>query len=378
MIEIARDLEPIIESWLFKGKILTIYGPRQVGKTTLAKKILNKHGSEKGYFNCDIPSVARNFEDPEPLLLERIIDNAKLIVIDEAQRIANIGLALKIIHDTIPDVQVIATGSSSFQLRNVVNEPLTGRSLEFLLLPFSLQELRHLYTPHEIDTLLPFYMRYGLYPEIVTKGESDAETLVADLASKYLYKDILEFETLKKPELLTNLLQLIAFQLGAEVSRNELASKLNTSRETIERYLDLLEKAFVIYRLKPLSRNRRNEIARKEKIYFYDTGIRNSIISAFQSLDFRTDLGPLFENFMIAERLKFLQIQKQRRNIWFWRTHDGKEIDYIEEYSGQFRAYEFKWGKGKTRKSTFETFKNYYKNADITTITRDNYFEFLK
>ena len=378
MFEITRDLEPMIESWLFKGKIVTIYGPRQVGKTTLAKKILRKHGSEKGYFNCDIPSVAHSFQTPEPLLLNRIFDKAKIIVIDEAQRINNIGITLKIIHDTIPDVQVIATGSSSFQLRNNVNEPLTGRSIEFLLLPFSLNELRHLYSPHEIDTLLPFYMRYGLYPEIVTKGESDAEMLISDLASKYLYKDILEFESLRKPELLTNLLQLIAFQLGAEVSRNELASKLNTSRETIERYLDLLEKAFVIYRLKPLSRNQRKEIARKEKIYFYDTGIRNSIISAFQALDFRNDVGSLFENFMIAERLKYLQLQKERRNLWFWRTHDGKEIDYIEEYGGMLHGYEFKWGKGKAKKSTIERFKSYYENADIQTISRDNYFEFLK
>jgi uncharacterized protein len=378
VIEIARDLEPVIESWLFKGKILTIYGPRQAGKTTMAKRILKKHGSEKGYFNCDIPSVASSFENPEPVLLERIIDQAKLVVIDEAQRIANIGLTLKIIHDHIPQVQVIATGSSSFQLRNIVNEPLTGRSIEFLLLPFSLNELKQLYTPNEIDALLPFYIRYGLYPEIVTRSESDAEILISDLSSKYLYKDIMEFETLKKPELLTNLLQLISFQLGSEVSRNELASKLNTSRETIERYLDLLEKAFVIYRLKPLARNQRNEIARKEKIYFYDTGIRNSIISAFQAIDFRSDLGPLFENFMIAERLKYLQLKSQRRKSWFWRTHDGKEIDYIEEYGGQFKAYEFKWGKGKTKKSTIETFKSYYKNTDFQTISRSNYFEFIK
>ena len=378
MIEIKRDLEPTIESWLFKGKIITIFGPRQVGKTTLAKRILKNHGSVEYYFNCDIPSIAQRFENPEPLLLDRIIDKAKLIVIDEAQRIRNIGLTLKIIHDTMPDTQVIATGSSSFKLRSDINEPLTGRGIDFLLLPFSLTELGQLYKPHDIDTLLPFFMRYGLYPEIVDKSENDAETLITNLASKYLYKDIMEFENLKKPELLTNILQLIALQLGSEVSRNEIASKLNTSRETIERYIDLLEKAFVIFRLKPLSRNRRNEIARKEKLFFYDTGIRNSIISAFQPIDLREDRGALFENFMIAERLKCLQLQSKKRNLWFWRTHDGKEIDYIEEYDGRFNAYELKWSRPKIKKATAGSFRSTYKTADISVITRDNYYEFLQ
>lgn len=377
MLEIKRDLEPLIENWLFKGKIITIYGPRQVGKTTLAKKILRTHNAENDYFNCDIPSVALNFENPEPVLLKRLIGKARIIVIDEAQRISNIGLTLKIIHDTIPQVQVIATGSSSFQLRNSINEPLTGRGLEFLLLPFSLNELTQLYRPHEIDALLPFFMRYGLYPEIIEKSDTEAETLITNLAAKYLYKDILEFENLKKPELLTNILQLIAFQLGAEVSRNEIASKLYTSRETVERYIDLLEKAFVVFRLKPLARNQRNEVARKEKLYFYDTGIRNSIISAFQPLDLRKDTGALFENFMIVERLKYIQLQEQQRNLWFWRTHDGKEIDYIEEFNGNFHAYELKWGRNKMKKATTERFRNSYQQAEFKTISRENYFEFF-
>ncbi|MDW7730775.1 MAG: ATP-binding protein [Bacillota bacterium] len=377
MEELKRDLEPMIESWLFKGKIITIFGPRQVGKTTLAKRLLTKHGSEKNYFNCDIPSIAQSFENPEPLMLKRIIDDARFIVIDEAQRISNMGLTLKIIHDTMPGVQVIATGSSSFKLGANINEPLTGRGIEFLLLPFSLNELKQIYRPHEIDSLLPFFMRYGLYPEIVDKSEAAAETLIVNLASKYLFKDILEFESLKKPEMLTNILQLIALQLGNEVSRNEIASRLNTSRQTIERYLDLLEKSFVIFRLKPLSRNKRNEIARKEKIYFYDTGIRNSIISAFQSLDLRQDTGALFENFMITERLKYLQFQEKKRNLWFWRTHDGKEIDYIEEYDGRFYGFELKWNKGKTKKSTIDSFRSSYGETPITTISRANYFEFF-
>ncbi len=226
MKEIKRDLQPVIESWLFKRKILTVFGPRQVGKTTMTKQILKKYGSENDYYNCDIPSVARSLAQPEPLLLKRLFGNAGLIVIDEAQRIKNIGLTLKIIHDMMPEIQVIATGSSSFQLGSEVNEPLTGRGLEFLLLPFSLNELKQLYRPHEIDVLMPFFMRFGLYPEIVQKSEAEAEILVANLASKYLYKDILEYENLKKPELLLNILQLLAFQVGSEVSRNEIAVKL--------------------------------------------------------------------------------------------------------------------------------------------------------
>jgi predicted AAA+ superfamily ATPase len=378
MNELKRASQALIESWLFKEKVLTIFGARQVGKTTLVKSILKKYGNEKDYFNCDIPSIAARFEQPEPLLLKRLLGGAKIVVIDEAQKIKNIGLTLKIMHDTMPEIQIIATGSSSFSLRNALSEPLTGRGLEFLLLPFSLTELAPLYRPHEIDALLSFFMRYGLYPEIVDKSETAAEKLLTNLATKYLYTDILEFERLKKSELLLQLLQLLAFQIGAEVSRNELAVKLGTSRETVTRYLDLLEKAFVIFRLKPLARNQRNEIARKEKIYFYDIGIRNSIISAFQPLELRHDIGAIFENFMIAERLKYLESNGLNRNLWFWRTHDQKEIDYIEEHNGKFRAFEFKWSKGKIKHSTEETFRSVYNESQFFLITKENYFEFLQ
>ncbi len=377
MFKIQRELMPQIEKWLFKGKILTIYGPRQVGKTTLAIDILKKYGSTDDYFDCDIPSVASRFQNPEPVLLKRLIGNAKLVVIDEAQRIENIGLTLKIIHDHMPDIQIIATGSSSFALKNSTNEPLTGRGIEFLLLPFSINEISQLYKNREIDSLIQFFMIYGLYPEVIKKNENDAIKLIENLAAKYLYKDILEFENLKKPDLLMNILQLLAFQIGAEVSKNEIAVKLGTSRETVERYIDLLEKAFVIFRLKPLARNQRNEVARKEKIYFYDNGIRNSIISAFQPIEIRNDAGALFENFMIAERLKFLEFSGIKRNLWFWRTHDQKEIDYIEEYNGKFDAFEFKWTKGKIKKSTSERFEQLYGNSTFKLITKDNYFEFL-
>lgn len=372
---INRLLEIQIQEWLFKGKIITVFGPRQVGKTTLVKKLLEKHGGQEHYYNCDIPSVARYFEEPEPVLLRRLIGRADLVVIDEAQNIRNIGKTLKVMHDTMPEIQVIATGSSSFSLGNTINEPLTGRGMEFILYPFSLQELERVYKPHEIDTQIPFFLRFGLYPEMLRETEERAGMLIENLAAKYLYKDILALENLRKPELLTNLLQLLAFQVGSEVSRNELANRLHTSRETVERYLDLLEKTFVIFRLKPLSRNQRNEIARKEKIYFYDLGIRNSIISSFQPLEKRNDLGPLFENLMILERLKHQEYTGGNPNRWFWRTHDQKEIDYLEESGGRFRAFEFKWGKGGIRTSVRDRFLKDYPDTEFSIINRENYFE---
>jgi len=375
---IDRILEKQIEEWLFKGKVITVFGARQVGKTTIVQKLLAKYGEEQNYFNCDIPSIAVNFAQPEPVLLKRFFGDARLVVIDEAQRVKNIGMTLKIIHDTMPEVQVIATGSSSFSLGNTINEHLTGRGIEFLLYPFSLEELESVYRPNEIDAQLTYFMRYGLYPEIVRQGERHAEILIENLASKYLYKDILELENLKKPELLTNLLQLLAFQIGSEVSRNELASKLHTSRETIERYLDLLAKTFVIYRLKPLARNQRNEIARKEKIYFYDLGVRNSIISSFQTIDLRNDVGAMFENFMILERLKHLEYNGIKPNRWFWRTHDRKEIDYLEEHRGRFNAFEFKWSKGSIKKSVKARFLQDYPNTAFNLITKKDYFHIYR
>ena len=335
---------------------------------------MEKHGDRRNYYNCDIPSISGYFETPEPMLLGRLIGDARLIVIDEAQRVKNIGLTLKVLHDTMPEVQVITTGSSSFNLGNALNEALTGRGMEFLLYPFSLKELEQIYSPHEIDAQLPFFMRFGLYPEIADKPEKEAAVLIENLSSKYLYKDILELENLKKPELLTNLLQLLALQLGSKVSRNEIANKLHTSRETVERYLDLLEKSFVIYRLKPLSRNRRKEIARKEKIYFYDLGIRNAVLNSFQDLSLRNDTGALFENLMLIERLKHLEARGKTPNKWFWRTHDQKEIDYVEEANGTFQAFEFKWNRGTISNALRKNFREYYPNSAFHLVTPRDHF----
>lgn len=370
---IRRSIQDTLENWLFKGKILTIYGARQVGKTTLVKKILQQYGDEKDYYNCDLLNIRQSLQKEDASALKRIFGKSRLVVIDEAQRIENIGLTLKILHDTCPDLQIIATGSSSFDLSNKISEALTGRSILFTLFPLSLSELSSYHRPVDIDSLLEFLLRFGSYPDIIDRSENDAIVLLDNLAGNYLYKDILEFEQIKKPDMLLKLLQLLSFQLGNEVSRHELATKLSINRDTVERYLDLLEKTFVIFRLKSFSRNLRNELTKKEKIYFYDLGIRNSLIARYNPLAFREDMGALWENFCIMERSKFIQTRQGKRNQYFWRTHDKKEIDYIEEYEGRIQGYEFKWTRNKAKKP--DIFLAAYPNSSIRLINKHNYWK---
>ncbi len=377
MSDIPRSVEANIEKWLFKRKVITIFGARQVGKTTLAKHLLAKHGDPKHYYDGDIISVQEVFRSQDPEMYRRMFGAARMIVLDEAQQVPDIGMVLKIIHDAISEVQVIATGSSSFELGNHTGEPLTGRGLSFTLYPFSLRELEHRHTPIGIHAALPFYLRFGLYPEIVDKSEDDAHVLLDDLVSKYLYKDVLAFEQLKKPDLLLRLLKLVALQLGSEVSLNELATTLGVGRATVERYLDLLEKCFVIFRLKAFSRNLRTELTRKEKIYFYDVGVRNCLISRFQPLDVRDDVGALWENFCIVERMKTLAARGVRRNHYFWRTHGQKELDLVEEYDGRIDAYEFKWKEGKVRPAVMREFTEAYPGSTITLVSSDSYHTFF-
>jgi hypothetical protein len=376
MKTLDRDLQKIIEKWLFKNKVITIYGPRQVGKTTLAKKLLNKYGNEQNYFNCDHINVRDSLQHLEPLSLKKIIGNAKIVVFDEAQKIENIGLILKILHDTYPELQIIATGSSSFDLANRIQEPLTGRGLEYILYPFSLHELTQIYRRIDLNNQLEQLLLFGSYPEIVqASSQTDARNLLDNLTNKYLYKDVLEFETIKHPNFIVKLLQLLAFQVGNEVSIHELANNLNISRKTVERYLDILEKAFVIFRLKAFSRNLRKEITKKEKIYFYDLGIRNSLIAQYNPLNLRQDKGALWENFCIVERLKYLEYTEHHGNKYFWRTHDQKEIDYVEDYDGILHGYEFKWD-GKSYKIP-KDFLTGYPGSSVTIIDRNNYLDFL-
>ena len=373
--KIQRHLKSRIEGWLFKGKIIVLYGARQVGKTTLSKEILAPHGADGAYFNCDVPSVQMALAQREPLALQSFLGNKKIVVLDEAQQVAGIGEVLKLLADTFPDLQIIATGSSSFELANRSAEPLTGRALTFELFPFSYAELSQIYSPVERRAHLDFWLRYGLYPDVAFAPEEDARTLLDNLSSRYLYKDILEFENLKRSDVLVRLLQMLALQVGQMVSYHELANVLKISSSTVERYIDLLEKAFVVFRLSPFSRNLRNEIGKKNKIFFFDVGIRNSIIQQYQPVDLRADKGALWENFLVAERLKYLQSKGLRPNRYFWRTLQQVEIDYLEEHDGQLSTYEFKW-QGKAKKMPI-AFANAYPESTFEVIDRDNFEPFV-
>ncbi|MFZ2970151.1 MAG: ATP-binding protein [Minisyncoccia bacterium] len=371
---IKRDIEQNIKDWLFKGKIIILYGARQVGKTTLAKKLLKEYGGPDDYFNCEVASIRQALEKEDPAALKKFLGNGRLIVLDEAQKVANIGLILKLLSDTYPETQIIATGSSSFDLANRVNEPLTGRALEFTLYPFSLRELKNFYKNYELDGQLENLLVYGLYPEIIKSNLPDSRQLLDNLTNKYLYQDILIFDRIKKSDLVVKLLQLLALQIGSEVSINELAVNLQCSRDTISNYLEILEKAFIIFRLRAYNRNQRKEITKKQKIYFVDLGIRNSLISRYNELAVRDDVGALWENFCVSERMKKIQTDNLSCQKYFWRTLDQKEVDYVEEYNDRLDGYEFKWGKGKA--SSPKEFLA-YKNSRISLINRDNYHDFL-
>lgn len=369
--KIERNLKKDINKWLFKGKVIIIYGPRRVGKTTLAKEVLSHFGEEGRFINCDILENRSALELQDDKKLRDFLGKGKIFVLDEAQRVQNIGIILKILVDSYPDIQIIATGSSSFDLSNKIHEPLTGRNVSFVLYPVSVSELKN--SDQEIN--IPDLLRFGNYPEVVSGKAEDKIHYLKEVASDYLYKDALEFERLRRPEILVKLVQLLAFQIGNEVSYNELAIKLEINRDTVIRYIELLEKAFVIFRLSPFSRNLRNEIGKKNKIFFYDLGIRNALISSFGPLDQRDDAGALWENFCVLERQKMIQDKGWYRNTFFWRTNRGKEIDYIEEYDGTLYGYEFKWGNAKY--NIPKEFIEEYKNSSVVIVNRSNFKEFL-
>jgi len=373
---IKRLLHNKIQNWLFKGKIIILYGARQVGKTTLVKEILKLNHAESNYYNCEIINISEQLSSLDPNKLKSFFGDKNIIVLDEAHRVKNIGLVLKVLHDTYPDIQIIATGSSSFDIANRLNEPLTGRAIDFTLYPFSVTELLQVYREVDILSHLERFLRFGMYPEFIDKGEADSKLLIDNLTSKYLFKDIYDFENLKKPQILVNLLRHLAFQIGSEVSKNELAVKLYISRNTVERYLDILEKAFVIFRLKAFSRNLRKEITKKEKIYFYDTGIRNSLIANYNPLNLRNDIGQLWENFCVIERLKYNSNRNEKKNLFFWKSHTGKEIDLVEEFGGELKVFEFKWSEKKIKIPN--DFKKKYNYKEIKQISGNNIWKLLE
>lgn len=374
-----RFIQKLIEKWILKGKVLVVYGPRQAGKTTLAKIILEEYGDKGAYFNCEVDSVRREISMVEPAKLKSFFGDKKVVVLDEAQSIENIGRILKTFVDEYPNQQIIATGSSSFDLANKINEPLTGRSIEFLLWPLSIREIIAQDGLPSFKASEEFMFRFGLYPGIYCDKDNQdkARRELENIQTNYLYKDILALEDIRKPKLLEDLLRLLAFQIGNEVSLNELATKLAVSIRTVERYLELLEKTFIIKRVYALSRNLRNEIRRGFKAYFIDIGIRNSLIQNFNPLSLRDDLGAIFENIFIIERIKKTMYEGGFKNYYFWRTYDQKEIDFIEESGGTLSAFECKYSDGRISSASKKTFLESYPGSNITIVTKDNYLDWL-
>lgn len=372
---INRKIEKNIVENLFKGKVIIIYGARQVGKTTLVKKIADDYKGQSSYFNCDLISVQDALSIPEANRIKNFLGDHNIIILDEAQRIKNIGLILKILIDTYPELQIIATGSSSFDLANEINEPLTGRKIVFNLFPLSVEEIMGDNGFLYIDSKLEKILRYGTYPDVFFSEDKEAASKLEEIASSYLFKDILSFDKIKKSSIIVKLLQLLALQVGSEVSYNELASKLGINRITVEKYIDILEQCFILFRINSFSRNLRNEISKSIKIYFYDLGVRNILIKNLNPLDIRNDAGFLWENFCILERIKRNKYNNIFANYYFWRTYDQKEIDFIEERDGKLFAYEFKLNKEHSKAPSI--FLETYKNSQYQTINRENYYKFL-
>ena len=353
---------------------MLIYGPRQAGKTTLVKNIQEESGLKVLYISAD-------FSKNENLLMQRdlkvysdLTEGYQLLIIDEAQRVPDIGLVLKIMYDEMPHLKVIATGSSSFDLANSASEPLTGRKRIFHLLPLSVEEIFGEMNRYEFDQHLEDLLIYGLYPEVYTNSQNEKKEILEDISESYLFKDVLQLTTVKYIAKIRDLLRLIAFQVGQQVSIHELTNKLGINRETVERYIDLLEKAFVIFRLPAFSRNPRNEVSKMDKIYFYDNGIRNILIDNFKPLDLRTDSGNLWENFIVSERRKQILYHRMNINAYYWRTYSGAEIDYVEETAEEISGHEIKMSKEKLRVPKAWG-KDY--SGIFNIINRKNYLDFL-
>lgn len=370
-----RQLENL-KHLLMPNKVVVVYGPRRSGKTTLLNRFLGG-ANEKSLFVSGDDITIQNYLGSQSLpKLRDFVGNNKLLIIDEAQRIAKIGLNLKIIVDHIKGIKVIATGSSSFDLAKDIGEPLTGRKNVLRLYPLAQMEISGVEERYETDANLEARLIYGSYPEIVVSNDmKQRERYLMEIVSSYLYKDILELDGVRHSNKLINLLQLLAFQIGKEVSHNELGTQLGMSKNTVQRYLDLLEKAFVIYSLSGFSRNLRKEVTKNNRYYFYDNGIRNAIIGNLNPVSIRDDVGMLWENYIFMERLKKKEYEQMLVNNYFWRTYDRKEIDLIEEREGVLYGYEIKWGKRKIKPP--KDWLAAYKNARYEVISRENYLGFI-
>jgi len=366
-----------LQKLIIPGKVMVIYGPRRVGKTTLLKKYLEKENNSVLFVNGDDIIVRQYLESQSIQTLRDFIGDHRLLVVDEAQYVDKIGLNLKLIVDHISGIKVIVTGSSSFDLARDVGEPLTGRKYVLKLFPLSQMEISKIEKRHETTASLDSRLIYGSYPEVVLMGDNRRrEDYLRELVQSYLFKDILALEGIRYANKLVRLLQLLAFQIGKQVSFTELGKQLSMSKNTVERYLDLLEKVFVIYKLSGFSRNLRKEITKNQRYFFYDNGVRNALIGNFNPLAVRNDLGELWENYIITERMKRQEYLRNVTNSYFWRTYDKKEIDLVEEREGKLFGYEVKWKKERVK--TPQDWTAGYPDAAFEVIHRENYLEFIQ
>ena len=372
---INRIIKCSILSDYKRRKVIVLLGARQVGKTTLLSELCE--GKDRVLsLNCDNVDDVLALEGKTTTELRQLLSSYELVFIDEAQRVKNVGLTLKMIGDLKLETQVVVTGSSSPDMADEINEPATGRLIEYNLFPFSLPELALYSSEREENRLLENRMIYGLYPEVVTEP-GDAKRTLMTLTNNYLYKDLFAYKGIKKPELIQKLVRALALQLGSEVSYNELSNLLGVDRGTVETYINLLEKCFVVFRLDSFSRNLRNEIKKGKKVYFYDNGVRNAVLSNFAPLELRNDVGALWENLMVSERVKRNAYSGNYAQLFFWRTHEQQEIDLIEEQDGMLHTFEFKWN-GKARSSQPKVFASSYPSSTYEVITPENYWAFLK
>ena len=365
-----------LDKYLLPNKALLIFGPRQVGKTTLMQHFFSSSNYKVKMVTGDDITIHQVIGSQSLKIIKSFCEGYDIIAIDEAQKIPNIGIGIKLMVDNIPGIKVIATGSSSFELAGQTGEPLTGRKTTLMLYPIAQMELLHQMNKYELSEKLDEFLVYGSYPAVLTANTSSQKTsILNELVGSYLFKDVLEFERVKSPQLLLDLLRLLAFQIGNEVSINELSQNLKIDNKTVKRYIELLEKAFIILKLGGYSSNLRKEISKKSKYYFYDTGIRNAVIANFNKLNIRNDKGQLWENFLVIERMKKQSYNPLYANNFFWRTWSGKEVDFVEEREGKLFGYEFKWVRKKTMapKLWIDT----YAEASWEVIDTENYMEFI-
>lgn len=374
---IRRHYERLISDQMhLDNRVIVLYGPRQVGKTTLVRLLLENYSGKVLTINADDTDYQPVLSSRSMHQLRQLVSGYDLLFLDEAQRVPDIGINLKLLYDQLPSLKIIATGSSSFELANRIQEPLTGRAWTFQLMPIGLCELADTMNPFELDHQLEDWLVFGAYPALFAIENRQLKVnYLQEIARAYLFKDVLTIGNVKYPPKIRDLVRLLAFQIGSEVSINELSNTLQIARDTVVAYIDLLEKAFIVFRLSGYSRNLRKEIVRHDKIYFYDLGIRNAVIENFSPLPNRNDSGNLWENFLIVERMKTHTYRREGANRYFWRTYTGAEIDYVEESGGRLQGFEFKFNHKNVRAP--QSWLENYPEATFQTVNRDNYLDFV-